>query len=461
MQAKRDVFQAVKGGTDALRAAGKKYLPKYEKESDPKYTIRLNNFSTIDGIVSAGVDSLCGAVFYGDIDVSDVNPQIQPLLENIDNQGNSFNVFSRRAFEESFDGFSVILVDQPSVNKSQVQSLEDKNRLGIRPYWRIYTAANVWNWRYRVNPISQARELSLLVLREITDEYLDRFESVSVTRYRVYSFDQNNKVSMDLWKENPGKEGDEKFTQEGSTVTFPFFSAIPAAIIGCLDDEPKLLIESRLEILAYQKESSFNKVEYMQGSPILILIGNSDPLKPIVVGSDAKLDIPIGGDAKYLQLDSKGHESLKQTIAGIKNTVKGRLNLLVEAAMKQAGQKTATEAVIEDRDKQSRLIVWAEQFKDALELVLQFTAEAMGIPSDKAGEIELNSRWNSDDDPAKQGLLLTSLGQKRDVLDIPLNQLRLEAGYTQEQIDEFDKENALLPEVPPVDVVPNDAIPAN
>lgn len=445
MQVKRDVFHAVKGGTDALWAGDKTYLPKYPGENDPTYQAR-KKMSTIDGIVSGGVDGLCGATFHGDIDVTGVATEIQPLLENIDNEGNSFNVFARRAFEESFDGFSVIIVDQPKVDQSQVASLEDKQRLGIRPYWRLYTAANVWNWRYRVNPKTQAKELSLLVLREITEEVKDVYESEEVTRYRVYFFNEQGVVLMRLYRKT-SDTGEGQFVQEGSEIAFPYFSAIPAVTIGDLKDEPKLLVESRLEVLGYQKESSFNIIEYLS-IPVLWTKGwqPKNANDKLAIGASAHLilsDTPQSA-AGYLSIDSGGHASLKETIANIKNTIKARLNFIVESANQQA--KTATQANIENQDKQSRLIVWAEQFRDALELALSFTAEAMGMGKDKGGEIKLISEWNANDDPTEQTLVLTALEKKRDVLDIPIDELRKEYGYSEDQIKKFNKENDLMPE---------------
>jgi hypothetical protein len=56
-------------------------------------------------------------------------------------------------------------------------------------------------------------------------------------------------------------------------------------------------------------------------------------------------------------------------------------------------QKTATEVVTEDSDKQARLLVWAEQAKDCLEQALSYTAEFMGMGIDAGGEIVFNTKW--------------------------------------------------------------------
>lgn len=403
LEKKRDVFHAVKGGTDAIRAKGETYLPKYPAEQSTEYKERLAQ-ATIDGIVSGGVDTLSGAVFYGDIDTSKVNASIQPLLENIDNKGNHFNVFARETFDAAFDGSAVILVDMPEETEEgkQLQTTygaEADKILKRRPYWRLYFANDVINWRYKVNELTQATELELIVFHEPKEEVDpdNKFGVKTIDYYRVY-FMEGSQVKWELWRKKgsgESRDGGEYFMEKDGTLQGR--SAIPVAIVGCLDEEPRLLVESRLEVKAYQKESSFDIIEYLS-VPIFYTIGYPDDAPALALGASTHLRLPnpglSGGQSEvgFAQIDSAGHTSLKETIAAIKDYIRSRLNDLTAAAM-GSPEKTATEANIEDRDKQARLIVWAEQFKDALELALSYTAEAMGLGFDQGGEIVLNTKW--------------------------------------------------------------------
>jgi hypothetical protein len=387
---KRDVFHAVKGGTDAIRAKSETYLPKYPAEEPKDYTERLSQ-STIDGIVSGGCDTLSGAVFYGDIDVSGVNTAIQPLLENIDQKGNAFNVFARQSFDAAFDGSAVILIDAPKA-KAEIKSLEDEKVMGIRPYWRLYYANDVINWRYRVNPVSMATELELIVFYEPVEEVdpTNKFAVVKVEKYRAYYFDGMN-VTWELWRKVDKQQTDGSHFILEDYGFLEGRTAIPVAIVGALEEEPRLLVESRLEVKAYQKESSFDVIEYLS-VPTFFTKGYEGEDK-LALGASVHVKLPLEGDVGFAQIDAAGHVSLKETIASIKEYVKSRLNELTTAAMGNAAEKTATEVSIADRDKQARLIVWAEQFKDALELALGYTAEAMGLGKDQGGEIVLQTKW--------------------------------------------------------------------
>lgn len=384
LETKRDVYRAVYGGTDSIRKTSTANLPKYPAESDPEYQVRLG-CATIDGLVLGGVEQLCGSVFEGEIDTEKVHATLKPYLENVDNKGNHFNIFAREAFRASFEGFSLILVDMPTATATD---LADQKKKGLRPYLNLYPASSVINWRYRVNPVSKQKELTLLVLMEVSSEAVDRFSVADVTRYRVFEVN-NSVVTWELWKET-GEGKDKQLVKEDDGM-IEKITAIPAAFIGDVMDDPKLLVESRLEIKAYQKESSFDAIEYLQ-MPTFVTKGYEGE-ETLKLGASAHLKLPAdpAADAFYMQMDAAGHDSLKKSIAEIKDHIKARVNYLITSA----SEKTATQANIEDRDKQARLIVWADELKDALERALQFMGQFVGLGEDQAGEIVLVTSWSN------------------------------------------------------------------
>lgn len=383
--ARRRAFAAVAGGTWSMREAGKAVLRPFPQERD--YDARLQA-STIDGIVKGGIESLTGAVFAGEINTSGVVTALTQYLDNIDNRGNTFSVFAREAFEAAFDGCSVILADMPMVDDEgrQIQAIygaEADRRLGLRPYLVLYRAADVINWRYRVNPVTKVTELSMLVVRVVSEEPDGDFGTAMVTRYSVWRLD-GNRVVWERWE----KAGEKDEYMIAATGTLANATRIPARVVGSLTDEPKLLVETDLEIKVFQKESSFDTVEHLQGSPTFYTKGYEGE-DTLCVGADVHLKLPTDGDAGYVKLDAGGHESLKATIDAIKAEIKARLNYTVTEAV---AEKTATQANIEERDKQSRLVVWAEQLKDALEGALDDMAMLINAPQEN--KIEMVSVWS-------------------------------------------------------------------
>jgi hypothetical protein len=394
LQTKRDDYAAVKNGTDAIRATKEKCLKRYPKEFDGDYKNRLDT-ATIDGLVAIGVDTLCGKVFDDEIDVSKV--RLDPKwLENFDNEGTSFNEFARESFESSFDGFSLIIADLPSDTATSKElkatlGAEADRLLNFRPFARLYTASSVINWHYETNPTTQIKELTLLVLKEQTEVLVNRFERKTVTRYRVYTL-ENGVVTWELFEEIQNKDRQKSFVIIGAGVVSNV-KQIPAAFIGCVTDEPKLLGESRLEIKAYQKESSFDTIEYLS-VPVFFTKGYPPEEPSPALGASAHLRLPGTPDAEagYIQIDATGHDSLKSTFTGIKDTIKNRISQMADP-VNRAVEITATESSAQSKDKQARLIVWANELKDALERALQFMAQLAGMGDDAGGEIILNTAW--------------------------------------------------------------------
>lgn len=392
-QPKRDLFRAVIGGTDTVREGTTKYLPKYPDELADEYKARLEA-STIDGVVADGHQGLVGKVFHEDPDTSKVQID-QIILDNIDNEGNNFSVFAKRAFSDAFDGHCVIVVDSPS-GGGEVKSLEDERTLGIRPYWRIYQAKDVVNWRWDVDEKKQTR-LAMLVLRECPEVPDGEFGVKTIERYRVYR--NQGTVTQELWEKTEGANAETGgFAQVMAPMAMPKLSAIPAAIIGKLESEPWLLNEARLEIKAYQKESSFDIIEYLS-IPVFYTIGY-DKEEPIGLGAHTHVRLPSpsqGGKAEvgFASIDSAGHTSLKATIDGIKQEIAGKLDAITKEAMpaNTGGDQTATEVISDDSKSQARLVIWAQQLQDALNRALQFTGQFMGKGEDNAGTVELMTAW--------------------------------------------------------------------
>lgn len=388
-QPKRDLFRAVIGGTDTVREGTTKYLPKYPDELPAEYDARLIA-STIDGVVADGHQGLVGKVFHEDPDTSKVKID-DAILQNIDNEGNKFAVFAKRAFADAFDGHSVIVVDAPN-SDVPVRSLEDERTMGIRPYWRIYQAKDVINWRWDVDETKQTR-LALLVLKECPEVPDGEFGTKTVERYRVYR--NTGTVTQELWEKVEGTVANvgAEYVQVMAPMAMPKLLAIPAAIIGKLESEPWLLNESRLEIKAYQKESSFDIIEYLS-IPVFYTVGYEGEG---AIGLGAHTHVRLNGENAqigFASIDSAGHTSLKATIDGIKQEIAGKLDAITKEAMPAAqGDQTATEVVSDDSKSQARLIVWAGQLEDALNRALQFTGQFMGMGEDNAGTVELMTAW--------------------------------------------------------------------
>ena len=143
----REMYEACIEGTLELREHAKQYIPQFPAEDDDSYKFRINTLTHFN-LTKKTRDVMTGLVFKSEIDLGeDVSPQIVSLTENIDNSGTHVDVFARKAMEERFAGYAVILADSPSAN---VQTLEEQRALNLRPFLKLYKADSIWNWDWEI-----------------------------------------------------------------------------------------------------------------------------------------------------------------------------------------------------------------------------------------------------------------------------------------------------------------------
>src|SRR5262245_13768927 len=85
-------------GHDAIKAAGERYLPRFETESWKKYKRRLKD-APWRPIFPAALESLCAKPFAKPVTLNGTPPKrMQTFAENVDGRGNSLSVFARLLF---------------------------------------------------------------------------------------------------------------------------------------------------------------------------------------------------------------------------------------------------------------------------------------------------------------------------------------------------------------------------
>ena len=96
------MIEALMGGTSAMRAAGKAYLPQNPNEDDEDYRDRLNR-ATLASFFNETLNSLNGRIFAKPIALGDDVPEsLKAWSENNDRRGNVLSVFWAKAWCVSF-----------------------------------------------------------------------------------------------------------------------------------------------------------------------------------------------------------------------------------------------------------------------------------------------------------------------------------------------------------------------
>ena len=386
----RTTFSDVIGGTAALRASYKKYLPQFPLEHNDDYKARWGA-ATMLNVTRKTRETLCGLVFQKPLTLSeDVPAEIVKLCENIDNQGNNLDTFARRVFEDSFDGWSVILTDTPDVVATD---LAQQQTLGLRPYCVGYKAADVINWDYAIDPVSKRRVLSLIVLKETASKPVGMFKREYNPRYRVFHV-KENKVYWQLWEERQ-KAGSTKETELVLITpdTLMTLDVIPVAVIAELGDPPPLMDLAYKNLEHAQTYSDYKSIIHKTCVPIPFTTGLDKADAGGAISGGLMWHLPESGSMGFAEVTGGSIEKTRQSLEDIKVDMSSLGLQMLMPKPQGGGSATATEVVSDTIQDTSELQVRASQLKDALELTFGFIAQYMGKGKDMGGSIELGCSW--------------------------------------------------------------------
>lgn len=394
----RKIWRDCMAGTLRLRAEHASYLPKFPAEMDASYDVRWKA-ATFFNMAEKTRNVMVGLVFQGDVQLGeDVDEQIKQLAENIDNGGSHLNVFARDLFENSFDGCSAVLVDAPNVRGA---TIEDERVMGLRPYWVMYDADSIINWRYRINPVSKAKELALIVFREVSNEPAGQFADRSVTRYRSFALvDKTDAeiggVRWQLWREEESSGGvkAEKELILESEDYLTQLTQIPVGIVGCLGDEPPLIDIAVKNIEHFQSYSDYKTLIHKTCVPLLAVKGLAVPEgEKIIISGDKMTELSAEGDMLWVEIEGKSISTIRDSLQDIREEIALMgLSLLADKTAKV--DLTATEALLNSIGETAELRVMATGLKDCIELCLGFTAQYYGLKQDRGGSVTLGTAWN-------------------------------------------------------------------
>lgn len=225
--------------------------------------------------------------------------QLPKELESISSSlGENIPQLLRRINEEQLiTGRLGLLLDTPSGEVSPL------------PYISLYSAERIINWNSGPLSDSLPQKLGVVVLDE-TEKVLvgDSLSWVEKKSFRILRILANNyTVAVTPVIEMSGKNA---LTPEirGRALT-----DIPFTVINSVDhtlfvDKPPLLDLANMCLTIYRSEADYRQNLFMQGQDTLCVFGSvqAEGEKAQRVGAGSMLLLPMGGDAKYVGVNSKG-----------------------------------------------------------------------------------------------------------------------------------------------------------
>lgn len=306
----RDLYK----GERAIKQKGQIYLPATKsmrldgmsngqlgRELYDAYKLR----AVFHDFIKDAVESYIGLMFKKN-SIIELPSALEPMRNNATVFSEPLEMLLRRIYEEQLiTGRLGLMLDLP-VNTG--------SRFNLIPYIATYNSESIRNWDDR-----EAEEgftnLNLVLLDESGYERGNDFEWVYRKKYRILKLNEegaNPLYEVGLHIEN--QQGELGFINP--TYKGKFLNKIPFVFINSKDitsfpDEPPLMPLGNLALAIYRGEADYRGALHLQGQDTLVTIGDlqksiEDEGQPVRVGPGSMLNIEVGGDAKYIGVNSQG-----------------------------------------------------------------------------------------------------------------------------------------------------------
>jgi hypothetical protein len=358
--------QSLLGGTDAMRAAGEKYLPKWPAEEAESYASRLKT-AVLFPAYQRTVATLTGKPSSKPLTLGDDVPEtIKGYAENIDLEGRNLHTFAADTMESALGlGLGLILVDYPQ-RPADVNTLADEEALGLRPYFVQIHPMQMLGWKKR--KVKGEWALAQFRFMECVEEDDGEYGTKEVQQVRV--------LEPGKWQTHRQNAKNEWVLHDEGTTTLDY---IPLAVAygqrtGFMTAKPPLLEMAHLNVAHWQSASDQQTILHVARVPILAVIGVDDAFGGLAVGTKSAVKLPLNGDMKFV-------EHTGAAIDAGSNDLKD-----LEERMRQAGAEllvidsklTATQVSAENAVGMCALQRIGESVEDALDQALQMLADWIG-----------------------------------------------------------------------------------
>ena len=142
-----------------------------------------------------------------------------------------------------------------------------------------------------------------------------------------------------------------------------------------MPDKPPLLGLANLALAIYRGEADYRQALFMEGQDTLVIIGDTTD-ENRRTGANASINLPIGGDAKYIGVNSMGLIEMRQSLENDRAAADQRGGALLDSDSREKESGDALKIRVAARTATLNQIALAGAF--GLEQLLKIAAEWMG-----------------------------------------------------------------------------------
>lgn len=382
------MLEALTAGTRKMRIGSTSYLPKWPGEDPGAYAARLAT-ATLFPAYRRTVSVMSGKPFSKPITLK-VPARIEQLTSDIDMQGCSLHVFAAEMFQE-ITGFGLagILVEYPDTtprdeNGRRVEGPAVKRTVaqveaaGLRPYWVRVRHNQILGWKTAV----VGERVTLAQLRIAETYEVDDGGFGTEIREQVRVLEPGRWA---VWRQADGARQEWVIHDSGTTSLREIpFVPLYGTRLGFMRGVAPMLDLAYLNVKHWQSQSDQDTILHVARVPILAMIG-AEAETELTVGASTAVRLPLEADLKFVEHTGAAIEAGEASLDKLRDQmIQTGAELLVR---RESGDVSATEASNDAEANKSDLQRIAENFEDALDQALWFTAQYAGLPD--GGTVEL------------------------------------------------------------------------
>lgn len=375
-----DLLADLMGGTQKMRLAGARWLPRESAESWAAWRGRLNRSILFNGL-SRTVQALAGRPFAKPVQLDQAHEAVAAIAGNIDGQGERLASFALRLLRALLvDGMVHILIDRP--------------RAGGQPYFVLVRAGQLIGASRDAAGLTEVRIAEDMV-RPIGRFGEERIDAVRLVDRQGWQIWQPKSAISPQWTVQA--EGSHKFGH----LPFVTLNVAPTGFMRC---RPPLIDLAWLNLAHWQSASDQRHILHVARVPILfgraLQAGDGD----IEVGPNRLItaDDPAA-DLRFVEHSGAAIAAGRQDLIDLED----RMAVLgLDMLTRRSGDTTATGRAINAAQSHAALNSFVQVLDDGLQAAFEIAAAWMGLAPKAAGHITITRHFPLGNDQSAEADLL-------------------------------------------------------
>lgn len=377
--------------------------------------------------------------------VIEVPKIMEPMLERATLNGESLEMLLRKINTEQLTtGRLGLMLD-----------IEDGALVGSMPYIATYDAESILNWDDGTRQELALQNLNLVVLDESDNERGDDFEWSYKHKYRVLVLGDptvNEAQGGGVYQAGEFTEKGTAFSVDGlvtPAIGGRTLDQIPFVFVNATDvvpspQNPPLLGLATLSMTIYRGEADYRQALFMQGQDTLVVIGGGE--ESFRTGANAVINLQVGGDAKFIGVDSAGLPEMRQALENDRSQATQQGGQLLDNVSRERESGDALKIRVAASTATLNQVALAGAF--GLQSLLRIAAVWLGANPEEV-VVEPNLDFADDELLGKtlvEYMTAKSLGAPYSLRSIHelMQQRDLTSRTFEEEIEELEKEQELL-----------------